>query len=230
MSNYPIGIDVSKYNIGWSPDKANKPINFVIQRASWACYKDERFDKILPEVQKVPIRGAYHYYSSGVPWTRQAAVFLNAVKDKGFQFFVLDYETAFNSLGRRTIAEASEFIKFVKTQTGKRCLFYFSPSTFTSYISPFGYTNWCNKQDVWLAWYPWAIGQTPLVSEPVLPRGLSHWDIWQYGAGDVYLKTKTKTLFTAGWSAGADYGGGLRGMDLNYFHGTKDDLKGWVNG
>ena len=132
MAIYPIGVDVSKYNavfdtsgnyVGWNPDNAKKPISFVIQRASWSMYKDENFDVIYKQVIKIPVRGAYHYYSSSVPWKTQADFFLNVVKDKDFHFYVVDYESGYNVLDGRTIAEASEFVKYVKTQTGKKCLF-----------------------------------------------------------------------------------------------------------
>jgi GH25 family lysozyme M1 (1,4-beta-N-acetylmuramidase) len=216
-----IGVDVSKYNLGWSPDKAIKPIDFVIQRASWASYKDNQFDAILPEVQKIAIRGAYHYYCSGVPWKVQADLFLSVTVGKGFHFYVLDYEGAYNNLNGRTIAEASEFVKYIKAQTGKRCAFYFSPNIWNTAIRPYNYATWCNGQDVWIAQYPWTLTQTPPYQAPKLPTGLTKWSIWQYGGGDVN--------YTAGRHAGADYGGGLVGIDLNYFNGTKEQMKEWAN-
>ena len=216
-----IGVDISKYNLGWDPDTAVKSIDFVIQRSSWASYKDSQFDALLPQVQKIDIRGAYHYYSSGVPWKTQADLFLGITKDKGFHFFVLDYEGAFNSLNGRTIAEASEFVKYIKAQTGKRCLIYFSPNIWSTAISNYGYASWCNSQDVWIAQYPWTLTQTPPYQSPKLPSGLTKWSIWQYGGGDVN--------YTAGRHAGPDYGGGLAGIDLNYFNGTREEMMTWAS-
>ena len=211
-----IGVDVSKYNIGWNPDKATKHIDFVVQRASWAGYADEKFLALNEQVSKIPIRGAYHYYSSALPWTKQVAVFLKTTMGKGFTFYALDYERSYNNLNKRTIAEASEFVKFVKAQTGKPCLFYFSPSIYIEFIRPFGYTNWLNKQDIWVAQYPKTLTQTPPTQQPSMSKEITHWDFWQYGGGDVN--------FTAGRHAGADYGGGLVGIDLNYFGGTPQQL------
>lgn len=55
-----IGVDISKYNLGWNPDKAVKPISFVIQRASWASYKDsgiiERSIELTPATVRA-VRG-----------------------------------------------------------------------------------------------------------------------------------------------------------------------------
>jgi hypothetical protein len=212
-----IGVDVSKYNLGWQPGKTVKPIDFVIQRVSWAGYKDEKFDAILPEVQNIPVRGAYHYYSSGVPWKTQADLFLSITKNKGFHFYAVDYERAYNNLNSRTVAEFAEFVKYVKAQTGKKCLAYFSPSIYNEFIRPFGYANWANQQDIWIAQYPWTLTQNPGRTIPSLPVGLNNWRIWQYGGGDVN--------YTAGRHAGADYGGGLVGIDLNYFNGTFEQLQ-----
>jgi len=214
-----VGVDISKYNLGWNPDKALKPIAFVIQRASWSLYKDSGFDALLPEAQKVAIRGAYHYYSSGVPWKAQADLFLATVKGKGFHFYVVDYERAYNALSARTIAEVSEMVKYIKAQTGQRCMVYFSPSIYNESIKPFGYGLWAHQQDIWIAQYPWTLTQTPPSQSPAIPDGLP-WKIWQYGGGDVN--------FTAGRHAGADYGGGLVGMDLNYFNGSKADMMNWA--
>lgn len=215
-----LGIDVSKWNYGWSYDRAVKPIDFIIQRASWSGYKDDKFDLMLPETQKVGVRGAYHYYSSGVNWKYQADLFLSVVKDKGFHFYVLDYETAYNNLNGRTIAEAAEFVKYVKAQTNKICMFYFSPNVYNNFIKPFGYTNWLNQQEIWEAQYPWTLTQTPPYDSPKLPAGVNSWRMWQFGASDV--------SFTAGRHAGPDYGQTLQGCDLNYFNGTIDELYSWA--
>ena len=50
-----IGIDVSKYDLGWKAANAVKPISFIIQRASYGIITDEQFAALLPEVQKSPI-------------------------------------------------------------------------------------------------------------------------------------------------------------------------------
>jgi GH25 family lysozyme M1 (1,4-beta-N-acetylmuramidase) len=215
-----VGLDVSKYNIGWNPDLTVKPISFVIQRASWSMYKDEKFDEMLVQVQKLDIRGAYHYYSSGVNWKYQADLFLSVTKDKGFHFYVLDYEGAYNNLNARTIAEASEFVKYVKQQTGKKCMIYFSPNIFNTAIRPYGYASWANAQDVWIAQYPFSFTENPLATKPALPVGLTTWKIWQYGGGDVN--------YTAGRHAGSSYGGGTVGIDLNTYNGTIDEMKLWL--
>ena len=215
-----IGIDVSKYDLGWKAANAVKPISFIIQRASYGIITDEQFAALLPEVQKIPIRGAYHYYSSNTNWKPQADRFLSVVKDNGFHFFALDYEQSYNTLDARTIAEVAEFVKYIKAQTGKPCLFYTNPDTFNVYIKPFGFTAWLNDQDFWVAQYPKSAGQTLLATYPVLPTGVNNWRIWQYGAD---------AANTAGKSAGKDYGGITPSMDLNYYNGTIEQMRKWLD-
>lgn len=216
-----IGVDVSKYNLGWNPEMSKAPIGFVIQRASWSLYKDEQFDALYQQVSKIPIRGAYHYYSSGVPWKAQAESFLSITNGR-FDFYAVDYEKLYNNLSMRTIAEVYEMVKFIKAATGKRCLLYFSPDVWNIAIKPYKYDNWVNSTDVWIAQYPWTMVMdgTAQFKSPYLPTGLKKWDFWQYGGGDVN--------FTAGRKAGAMYGGGLQGIDLNYFNGELAQLQEWV--
>lgn len=218
---FPIGVDVSKYNYGWNPDYTKKPISFVIQRASWSMYKDEKFDEIYKQVVKIPIRGAYHYYSTGVKWIDQANLFLSIVKDLSFHFYVLDYEKAYNNINAKSMAEVYEFIKYIKQQTGKKCLIYFNPDVYNTGIKAFGYEKWANEQDVWIAQYPWTLTEEITQKYPALPSGLNNWKIWQYGGGDIN--------FTAGRNAGENYGGGLKGIDLNKYNGTLEDMKYWLS-
>lgn len=216
-----IGIDVSKYNIGWSPTKAIKPIGFVIQRASYGIWKDEQFDAILPEVQRIKVRGSYHYFSTSIPWKLQADKFLSIVQNKGFHFYAVDYERSYNVFTKQSILDAISFAEYVKVQTGKKVLMYFNPDTYKTAIAVYGINLSATRIDgVWIAQYPYAFSQTPLTTKPYLPAGLTSWVFWQYGGADV--------PYTAGVKAGADYGGGLTGMDLNYFNGEQVDLDNWA--
>lgn len=106
-------------------------------------------------MQKIPIRGAYHYYSSGVPWKAQADLFLATTKGKGFHFYCVDYERAYNTLNNRTIAEVAEMVKYIKAQTGLKlkCMVYFSPSIYNESILPYGYDAWNAQQETPLDWH-----------------------------------------------------------------------------
>lgn len=213
-----LGVDVSKWNYGWNPSNATKPIHYVIQRASYGggtgAIKDEHFEDIYVQALKIPVRGFYHYYSSHVHWKLQADAFLGIVGDKDYHFLAVDYERAYNTLDKRTIAEFAEMVKYLKEKTNKRVLVYFNMDVYFDAIAGYGYADWANTQDVWYAQYPYG---SP--SAPKLPAGLDKWVIWQWGGADVESNEAS--------TAGIYYGGGLRGIDLNWFDGTEQELKSY---
>lgn len=206
------GVDVSKWNYGWNPSKATKPIGFVIQRSSYGVTKDEKFEELWEQSLKIPVRGFYHYYSSHINWKLQADFLLNLLAGKDYHFLAVDYERAFNTLDKRTIAELAEMVKYLKEKTGKKVLVYFNQDVYLTCVKYYGYENWAKEQDIWYAQYPYG--------EPVLPRlpyGLNKWTIWQWGGADVGGNEAA--------TAGQYYGGGLQGIDLNWFDGTEADLR-----
>ena len=92
------GIDLSHWQ-GSFTYQGN--IDFIIQKATegWS-WTDPKFEEFLPEVKKVPIRGAYHYFRTGFDAVAQAAHFWKTVKDHDFHFLVVDYESTNNILDR----------------------------------------------------------------------------------------------------------------------------------
>jgi len=214
-----IGVDVSKWNLGWSPDKATEPINWVIQRASYGMVRDQAFAQMLPEVQKVDIRGAYHYYSTAVTWEAQARFFLETVLNKGFHFLVVDYERAYNNLTNTTTQGFVKMVDWLKRETGMKVWSYFNHDVFSNVIRPAGFSNWANAQDVWLAWYPYSLSWKPPMRDPRLPTGLNTWKAWQYGA---------EGFGTAGRTAGNQFGLPGKALDVNVFNGTLEDMKAYL--
>lgn len=229
-----IGVDVSKYEVSyivntkgevtkindwWSPDKAIKPIDFVIQRVSYGGKHDEMLNLMYSECLKIPIRGAYHYYSSGVKWQTQLETILSAIKGKEYQFFVIDYETAFNNLNATSFAEMTELAKQLKLVVNKRVLLYFNPNTYKTYMRPFNADAIINKNDIWIAQYPYKLFLN-LTKGPSLPLGVTKWNFWQYGAGDV--------PGVAGYDEGLAYGSWRHGIDLDLWNGTLEELYAWL--
>ncbi len=228
-----IGVDISKYEVDairddagnitsirnfWNPDKAIKPIDFVIQRVSYGGKKDELLDLLYPQALKIPIRGAYHYFSTGVKWQDQANNFLSCVAGKDYHFYMLDYETAFNNLNATSFAELFEIVKYVKNTTGKKVLVYFNKSVYQTYMKPYNADAIINSNDVALAWYPYTAFLN-LAKPPSLPAGVTNWKVWQYGAADV--------AGVAGYTEGIAYGSWRHGIDLNIFNGSIDDMRAW---
>lgn len=228
-----VGIDISKYEVEaikdtngnvtsvrnfWNPDKATKQIDFVIQRASYGGRKDEFLDLLYAQVLKIPIRGAYHYFSTGISWQDQANNFLNCVAGKDYHFYMIDYEKAYNNLNATSFAEFFEIIKYVKNKTGKKTLAYFNHDVYKTLMKPYNADAIINNHDIAIAWYPY-IPFLKLEKGPSLPAGVTNWKIWQYGAGDVPL--------VPGYNEGFDYGSWRHGIDLDVFNGTIEDMRAW---
>lgn len=204
------GIDISKYDTSYYP-LPTAP-QFVIQRASYGMNKDEKYDVLLPGVLATARRGAYHYLSSGAPWKEQADRFLSISADS-HQFYVCDFEAAFNNVNKTYAAYAVEFIKYVRAKTGKRTMLYT-----TSYL----YRDWILKYypadapliDFWVAQYP-LIMPNPQTANPAMLSSRKEWTFWQYSPGEKN-------------SEGAANGVGRRGCDVNVFNGTLEELDIWI--
>lgn len=204
------GIDLSKYDLSFDPDKATKPIDFVIQRASYGLTKDQAYDTLLPGVLKTPIRMAYHYLSSSASYQSQVDKFLSVVGNTDFHAYAADFEEYYNTMSVDFALLAWNFIKEVAIRTGKRVLLYTNPDKYNLFIRPSGTRfglNW-NQVDLWLA--NWL--NNPGLN-PELPVGRTSWDIWQYE------NSKTD---------GLEYGIGRTTIDLNVFNGTVYQMRSWL--
>lgn len=180
------GIDFSKWALDWDmPVEPPYPIDFVIQRVSWAGNTDERYANHSKKINQCLIRGAYHYYSSGVPWLQQAELFLRLITenpDTNYQMAWLDYETGYNSLTQRTSEEAHKIIKFVAGRFDGKVGLYANPNTVINYLDK--YETWMLDWPFWVAQYwffpspdkepGWKIGRTSM------KRAEGNWQFWQY--------------------------------------------------
>ena len=200
-----VGIDLSKYQLSFDPDKATKPIDYVIQRASWAMNKDELFSVIWQGVRKIERRGAYHYFSTGAPWQDQADLFLEIGVGKKYKALYVDYEHGYNNLNEKTARDLESFLRYLIAQRpGKRIVGYSNTYTYRDFIQPV-----VNLSDI-----PWMFARYPLIprpqtASPRFPIGCrTEWDMHQYSeTGNGYL-----------------YGCGWKHVDLGVFNGTVPEL------
>jgi len=214
------GIDFSKWALNWDmPDNPPLPIDFVIQRVSWAGYTDERYENHSKKINQCPIRGAYHYYSSGVPWLQQAELFLKLITenpDTTYQMAWLDYETGYNNLTSRTSEEARRIVEFVAARFDGKVGVYANPNTVINYLDRFG--SWMLNWPFWVAQYwffpspdknpGWKIGTVNL------KRAKGNWQFWQYRET----------------GHAPSYGiVGKKAVQLNVFNGTAEELNGWLD-
>jgi GH25 family lysozyme M1 (1,4-beta-N-acetylmuramidase) len=214
-----LGIDLSKYDYPVNLANATAEISFIIQRASYGITQDEKFLEVYNAIKGVRLKGAYHYFSTGISYKSQADKFLSIVNGKGFLFYVIDYETAYNTLSNATSLELKSMLEYLKPLVyPSKLLLYTSPSIYDTYLTPTG--TWMNNWELWVAQYPYT-ASLDLTKGPKLPTGRTQWTFWQYGGGDISS--------SAGYSAGPSHGTGWHGCDLDQFNGDINQLNSWAN-
>lgn len=207
------GIDISKYDRSFNPEFVTGQLDFVIQRASYRTTKDELFDQLNVGVQKVPIRGAYHYLNSDTDWKAQADKFISVVAGKGFHFFVCDLEETVNVLSTAFAYMAWQWIHYVEQQSGLKVLLYTSPNVYNLIVRPSEskYNIDWNTVDLWQA--QWLYVPDPNKNPSTISGRTAGWKIWQYTkSGDGYA-----------------YGVGRSVVDLDVFNGTVIDMQTYLN-
>jgi len=209
-----IGVDVSHWDGTFDPQKATKTIDFAIMKTSEGLFKDPKFDIIWSGVQKVPIRGAYHYFRSDADWQKQTDFFISLVRGLDFHFYVLDYEAHGNVLDSVFAQHAHNWIDYVGMTLGKIVLLYTNPSHYDADLFPYG--DWMKDYPLWLAQY-FTVAPSP-EKTPYLPkkRKAGDWRIWQWASEINYV------------GHGHEYGCGGNSVDLNAFNGTVADMRAWL--
>ncbi len=212
------GIDISKYDgKTFTPERAKRTIDFVIQRASYGMYKDEAFDSLVEGSLKVNIRGFYHYLSSAVPWREQGDRFIEIVEKHPHHFLVCDFEGAYNNLNASFVDSCRSFMEYVRQKTGKIVVLYTNPNIYDNVLMRYAHPEkpWPEHWPLWIAQYPYIIPNAIYENtKPRLPaKRRTSWAFWQYtdkGNGeDVGLPE-------------------AKGVDLNVFNGSTSDLEEWL--
>jgi hypothetical protein len=220
----PIGVDISYYEVKWGqtltgqywkPENSIKPIDFVIQRSSYGSTEDKCIDFLYEKsTRQIPVIGFYHYFSSWDNYKKQIEVMLKAVEDKPYHFLAVDYEGYGNTLDHTTFAGMCEMVKQLKTITGKKVLTYFNPSIYNEFMKPFGADKVIKTWDIWYAQYPYMTNW----DKYVFPKTFNGANVLlnQAGGGDC--------ANTIGIVSGPDYGSWRKGIDLNVWHSTLEEL------
>lgn len=180
------GIDMSKWVVDWDmPADPPHPIDFIIQRVSWGLHTDERFENHSKKINQCSRRGAYHFYSSAVPWMKQAELFLRNITENPFTTYHmawLDYETKYNKLTRRTSEEARMIIEFLSTRFDGKVGLYANPNTTILYLDRFG--TWMLDWPLWIAqyWFLPSPDKEPSfrIGRSKMKRAPTNWQFWQY--------------------------------------------------
>jgi len=202
------GIDISKYDQYFRPDLATKQLDFVIQRLSYGMRHDELRLQLKPGVMSMKRRGAYHYYSTSVPWLDQAKFFLDTA-GLDYKWLCWDYEISYNNLNARTANDCMKALAWLKEYFPGKVVLYTSPYIYNTYLTPF-VGNQPKAWPLWIAqyWYFWSPNKNP-----GLPTGVTDWALWQY------TDKGNGTEFGLARSTAAD---------LDVFNGTPLEMDDWI--
>jgi len=220
----PHGIDLNHWN-GSFKVVANppRPIDFVIQKTSEAVFRDVAYNSIKAQIQPIPIKGAYHYFRGQWSWKDQMDFFLNLLQ--GYDFWALDAEKMGNYNGPPILNKPC--LGFVENIP--LAMEYLVKNTHIPglFYGGAGMMDWLNPvwndlvgYDLWVAhyWYkPNPEGIANYFTIPC-PRGnklRKDWKFWQYDANGQ-------------GGRGREYGVDSKGLDLNVFNGTVEELQAWA--
>lgn len=215
-----IGIDISKYDVSYSPIAAETKPDFAIQRVSYkapgnnATVRDEAFERLFPGVLATPIRGGYHYMGSKGAWKEQADKYIEFTNGLPYHFHVCDIETAYNVMNQTFISSCMEWLEYVHKATGKPTMLYSNVSVYQDYIAkyePYRAAKW----PFWLAQYPFNPPLNVHTAQPRTPKARDNWHIWQYSPGESN-------------NFGPLFGVGRRGVDVNVYNGTVEQMRAWL--
>lgn len=218
------GVDVyGRYQGYFRPETATQRIDFAIQKLTEGItIKDLKMDEIWSGVKQIGMQGAYHYQRSGVSWRDQANYFLDFASKYDHHFYADDLEKINNVLNDSFAADMYRIIHHWKEQApAKKIILYSNKDLFETFIFPrikalyggLGLTWLIENVNIWYAQY-W---NTPSVDkDPALPTWMKTWRIWQI---------TDKALYPL---AGADWGMGSKGGDIDVYNGTPDEMRAWL--
>ena len=189
-------------------------IDYIWQRVTDGMVTDAEYFAMLPEVKKVPIRGAVHNYRVHRGWKEQADNFLWTM-DSCFQMIAGDYEDS--PLTEQSAIDFWNFLHYLREESGMPIVFYSSAARIKNCLNAFnGVETVYGKMD-WEAFPLW-IARYHTGDEPnlVYDDETIHdtWHFWQ-PCCEV---------------AGSDYGCGSLRVCEDVFNGDVQDLQDWVGG
>jgi GH25 family lysozyme M1 (1,4-beta-N-acetylmuramidase) len=201
------GIDISKWQEYYRPTASPpRPVDFAIQRTSYGLKRDERLIQMFPAT--IPVKGAYHYYSSAVEWKPQCDLFISLLKP--YDFWAWDVEKGYNSQSSSFVWGVVRAMEYLTEQTGKPGLLYVNPDTWNTWLIPV--QSDLRKYDLWVAQY--LLGR--VATNPKLPTTMrADWRFWQYDD-------------KGGGNKGREYGVLSYGLDLDVFNGSIEELRAWA--
>ena len=163
------------------------------------------------------LRGGYHFLRWDISGLLQARIFCDLLKDDPGELPpVCDFEAPPKDGKFPSNAMLAQFLEAVESILGKKPMIYTSPGFWNSY----GKNKSTGRFDASWSYYPLWIAHYTSASAPIIPEpwktlalstaegAQKPWSFWQYSAtGD-----------------GLKFGAESKGIDLNWFNGTQEDL------
>ena len=211
------GIDVSH----WQNDKSTpQKMNFEKAKAAGAKFvfikvserggMDEDFFYNWKTAKAAGIpRGGYHFLRWDISGLLQARIFCELLKDDPGELPpVCDFEAPIKDGKYPSNSMLAQFLETVETIMQDKPMIYTSPGFWNSY----GKNKSTGRFDASWSYYPLWIAHYTTASSPQIPEPWKSagvpWSFWQHSAtGD-----------------GLKFGAESKGIDLNWFNGTQEDL------
>ena len=225
-SSWAFGQDMSKHNGKYDPSV--RPVSFVMQRLSAAdgtgVYMDSRVNELYAECAPVPLMGGWHFWSGFQSLQKQVDTYLAAAQGKRYSWHALDWELGnmsgviINPNTKLSADAAYEWIKAIRSATGKKVIMYIQRSDYATLKSTFK-VSWLEDIELWVKYWPYKQYLTTLNTDYIwgLFNGKKP-PFWQYGADAVGV---------AGYKEGRLWGSSSDSIDLDVFTGTPSELAAW---
>ncbi len=208
-----MGIDVSFWQddnatpqqINWSKAKA-AGAQFVFIKASQGQFTDQDFTYNWSGAKAVGmLRGAYHFFDYRVSASKQAQYLIKLLTDDPGELPpVMDLEVV-STWPLPAVSTLTTMIKTflteVETAVKRKPIFYSNPNMIVNLLKPF--PSWLSDYPLWIAHYG--------VPEPTV-KNWTTWKFWQWtDKGD-----------------GPGFGMESKGLDMNWYNGSLEDLRAWA--
>ncbi len=209
MSRIP-GLDVSYWqpSVNWPQVRASGQWFVFIKATEGESYADPKFSSHWSGARSAGLlRGAYCFFHPNRDPQKQAAHFVNTVKntqDDGELPPVLDLEAADGMPKNKILARARLWLEYVEQAFDRKPIIYSNISFLEGNFSEADGNPpaWAREHPLWLGWYP---NQYTPGMNPLMPRGWTKWTFWQYN------------------NKGSLPGIGDK-VDLDWFNGTLEEL------
>ena len=220
MTNYTLGIDVSKWQLEMDWDKADSAgAKFAFVRAGsittvsgnfYTDYQFERNAELAPEYMPI---GFYWYFRPQHDPLEQADYFCGLIENRDWRLPpVLDLEDSGGLSAEDVTQSASSFALRINENLTALPILYSRAYWLNDHTVP---DDLMKLLDLWIARYttkgkPWG-NILPWPDSPkIKPRDYDDWRFWQFSA--------------RGNGRGAEFGAKSKSIDLDYFNGDQTSL------